>query len=39
MPDLGTFSKREPKINSVASQFGVSTLPVYQLLEELEFSE
>lgn len=36
MPDIGSSSKKEPKINAVAYQFNVST--IYELLEKLSLS-
>lgn len=38
MPDIGALSGKEPKINAVATQFGVTTIPIYVLLEQLHLS-
>lgn len=38
MPNIGSDSKKEPKINAVANQFNVSTMTIYELLEKLNLS-
>jgi len=38
MPDVGTLSKQEPKIDAVARQFDVQTITVYELLSRLKLS-
>lgn len=37
-PDLNSYSKREPKINSVAEHFNVKTITMYELLDQLQLS-
>ncbi|MCW3778112.1 DUF4411 family protein [Levilactobacillus namurensis] len=38
MPSIGVFSGKEPKIAAVAHQFGVTTIPLYELLSQLHLS-
>ncbi|MBU7461973.1 MULTISPECIES: DUF4411 family protein [Lactiplantibacillus] len=38
MPNIGSNSKKEPKINAVATQFNVPTMTIYELLEKLDLS-
>lgn len=38
MPDIGSDSSREPKIGAVANQFGVRTIALYDMLDELKLN-
>lgn len=38
MPNVGSNSGKEPKINAVAGQFNVPTITIYELLEQLDLS-
>ncbi|MFD1420127.1 DUF4411 family protein [Lactiplantibacillus songbeiensis] len=38
MPNVGSASGKEPKINAVAGQFNVPTITIYELLEQLNLS-
>ncbi|NLR09559.1 DUF4411 family protein [Lactobacillus sp. ZJLC28-8] len=38
LPEIGSLSKREPKINAVANQFDVQTITLYELLDVLNLS-
>jgi len=38
MPNVGSLSKQEPKIDAVARQFDVQTVTIYELLDRLKLS-
>ncbi|WP_317696594.1 DUF4411 family protein [Xylocopilactobacillus apis] len=38
LPDKKSFSNKEPKISAVANRYEVSTIPMYELLKEMELS-
>lgn len=39
LPDLGSESSQEPKIAAVAGEMHVETIPIYDMLAELNYED